>query len=101
MKTFPSEQEIREISKKLEKVEGTKALPKNASTLEKFRFGIQQKFVAYKIKNKCSQRDMAEKLGVDEAKVSKILHNRLDGFTTDRLITLYEKLAPNLKLAVG
>ncbi|MEI8345985.1 MAG: XRE family transcriptional regulator [Pseudomonadota bacterium] len=89
MKTFPSEQEIREISKKLEKVEGTKALPKNASTFEEFRFGIQQKFVIYKIEHKCTQKEMARKLGVDEAKVSKILNNRLDEFSTDRLITLY------------
>ena len=40
MKKFPSSAEIKEISKKLEKKEGTKALSKKATPLEKFRFEI-------------------------------------------------------------
>lgn len=101
MKKFPSSKEIEEINKKLEKVEGTKALPKNATPLERFRFELQQKFVFYKIKHKCSQKTMADKLEIDEAKISKILNHRLDEFSTDRLITLYQKIDPNLKIAVG
>lgn len=101
MKNFPSPTEIKEISKKLEKLEGTKALPKNATPLERFRFEIQQKFVIYKIKHKCTQKYLANKLEIDEAKISKILNHRLDEFSTDRLITLYQKIDPNLKLAVG
>jgi len=38
---------------------------------------------------------------VDEAKASKILHHRIDEFSTDRLIALYSKLDPDLKLKVG
>lgn len=101
MKKFPSHTEIKKISKKLENVEGTKAIAKNASPLERFRFELQQKFVIYKIKMKCTQKEMAEKLEIDEAKISKILNHRLDEFSTDRLITLYQKIDPNLKLAVG
>ncbi len=101
MKKFPNSTEIEEINKKLEKVEGTKALSKNATPLEKFRFELQQKFVIYKIKQKCSQKDLAEKLEIDEAKMSKILNHRLEEFSTDRLITLYQKIDPNVKLAVG
>lgn len=55
----------------------------------------------YKLKHKCTQKELAEKLGIDEAKISKILHHRLDEFSTDRLITLYQKIDPKLKLAVG
>jgi hypothetical protein len=29
------------------------------------------------------------------------LHNRIDEFSTDRLISLYEKLNPNLELKVS
>lgn len=101
MKKFPSSSEIKEISKKLEKLEGTKALPKNATPLEKFRFELQQKFVMYKLKHKCTQKALADKLEIDEAKISKILNHRLDEFSTDRLITLYQKIDPNLKLAVS
>lgn len=100
MKKFPNPAEIKEISKRLEKVEGAKALPKNATPLEKFRFELQQKFVIYKIKHSCSQKELANKLEIDEAKISKILNNRLEEFSTDRLITLYQKIDPSLKLAV-
>ena len=98
---FPSKAEIDRVLKKLENVEGTLALPENPTPLQKFRFAIQQKFVGYILVKKISQREMAEILEVDEGKVSKILHNRLDEFSTDRLINLYEKLNPNLELKVG
>lgn len=98
---FPSAKEIKRISKKLDKVEGTKALADNSTPLEKFRFDLHQKFVIYKLKSKCTQRELAELLEIDEAKISKILHHRLDEFSTDRLITLYQKIDPNLKLAVS
>jgi len=98
---MPSRAEIKRVLKKLEKLEGTLAQPSNPTPLQKFRHDIQQKFVGYKLKHKISQREMAEILGIDEGKVSKILHNRLDEFSTDRLISLYEKLNPDLKLKVG
>lgn len=98
---FPSKNEIERILKKLENVEGTLGLPENPTPLEKFRHDIQQKFVGYKLIKKISQREMAEILGVDEGKVSKILHNRLDEFSTDRLINLYSKLNPKIQLKVG
>jgi predicted XRE-type DNA-binding protein len=98
---FPSQAEIARTLKKLEKVEGTLAQPKNPTPLQKFRHDIQQHFVGYKLDKKISQREMAEILGVDEGKVSKILHNRLTEFSTDRLINLFEKLNPKIKLKVG
>ena len=99
--SFPSQSELKKIRSKLEKVAGTLSLSPDATPLEKFRFQLQQKFVMYKIKHKCSQKELAEKLEIDEAKISKILRHRLDEFSTDRLITLYQKIDPKLKLAVG
>ncbi len=49
MKKNPNSTEIEEINKKLEKAEGTKAIPKNVTPLERFRFD--------KIKHKCSQNE--------------------------------------------
>jgi predicted XRE-type DNA-binding protein len=98
---FPSRAEIKRVLKKLENVEGTLAMPANPTPLQRFRHDIQQKLVAYKLINKISQREMAEILGIDEAKLSKILRNRLDGFSTDRLINLYGKLNPEIKLMVS
>lgn len=98
---MPSRAELKRILKKLEKVEGTLAPPANPSPLEKFRYDIQQKFVAYFLEQKVSQREMADILGIDEGKVSKILHNRIDEFSTDRLIRLYERLNPKVKLKIA
>jgi predicted XRE-type DNA-binding protein len=44
---------------------------------------------------------MADQLEIDEAQISKILNHRLVEFSTDMLITLYQKIDPNLKLSVG
>ncbi len=98
---FPSKERIRKILPKLEKAEGTLALPANPNALEKFRFEICQKFVKYVFKTKCTQKELAGILEIDEAKVSKILNHRIDEFSTDRLISLYEKLNPSVKLAVS
>ena len=98
---FPSRTEIKRVLRKLEKAEGTLAPPANSTPLQKFRYDIQQKFVGYKLDHEISQREMAEILGIDEGKVSKILHNRLEEFSTDRLINLYGILNPNLKLKVS
>lgn len=98
---FPSKSEIKRVLKKLKNVEVTLAPPANPTPLQKFRYDIQQKFVGYKLDHKISQREMAEALGIDEGKVSKILHNRLEEFSTDRLINLYGKLNPEVKLKVS
>lgn len=98
---WPSRKEIKRVLKQLEKVEGTLAPPPNPTPLQKFRYDIQQKFVLYKRESKMSQKEMAELLKVDEGKVSKILRNRLDDFSTDRLINLYEKINPKVKLKVS
>lgn len=98
---MPSRTEINRALKKLEKVDGSLAPPANPTPLEKFRFDLQQKFVLYLLRTKISQREMAKVLGIDEGKVSKILRNRLDQFSTDRLINLYEKLNPDVKLKVS
>jgi predicted XRE-type DNA-binding protein len=98
---FPKSSEIKKVLKKLEEAEGTLALPANSTPLEKFRHDIQQKFVAYVLAEKITQRELAKVLGIDEGKVSKILRNRISEFSTDRLISLYEKINPSLKLKVG
>lgn len=98
---FPNKDEVKRALKKLEKAEGTLARPMNPTALEKFRWDIQQKFVSYKLDKKISQKEMAEIIGVDEGKMSKILHNRLEEFSTDRLISLYERLDPHVKLRVS
>ena len=98
---FPNKKQIEKALKRLEKAEGTLMLPEHPTPLQKFRWDICQNFLKYKRAHGCTQKELAKILGVDEAKVSKILHHRIDEFSTDRLITFYEKLDPDVKLKVG
>ncbi|OFZ24331.1 MAG: transcriptional regulator [Bdellovibrionales bacterium RIFOXYB1_FULL_37_110] len=98
---FPDKKEINSALKKLKKSEGTLALQGNATPLEKFRWDLCQKFIKYKKVHNITQREMANRLGVDEAKVSKILHHRIDEFSTDRLVGLFSTLDPELILKVS
>lgn len=98
---FPNKAQVEKALKKLEKMEGAEGPPENPTPLEELRYDLHQKFVWYKLKNKISQKEMADILGVDEGKVSKLLRNRLEEFSTDRMINLLSKLSPNIKLKVG
>jgi len=46
------------------------------------------------------QKKLAEKIGVDEARISDILRGRIGSFTLDRLIAYVEKLRPGLKVEI-
>jgi predicted XRE-type DNA-binding protein len=98
---FPSKSELDRALKKLEKLEGTLALSPDVTPLERFRFDLCQKFIKYKKVHKMNQKELALALSIDEPKMSKILHHRIDEFSTDRLIDLYSRLDPELKLRVG
>jgi predicted XRE-type DNA-binding protein len=99
--SFPKKSEIKRALKSLKNIPGTLMLPENPTALERFRWDLCQKFIKYLHVHACTQKRMAQLLGVDESKVSKILHHRIDEFSTDRLISLYEKLDPKVKLKVS
>lgn len=98
---FPSESELKKIRKKLAKAKGTLMLAPNPTPLEKFRWDICQKFVIYKQKHGLTLEAMAETLGTDKAKVSKILRHRIESFSTDRLVTLLQIIYPETELLVA
>lgn len=99
--SFPSESELKKIRKKLKKTSGTLMLPPNPTPLEKFRWDICQKFVIYKHEKNLTLEEMAEILGTDKAKLSKILRHRIESFSTDRLLTLLQIIYPKTELKVA
>jgi predicted XRE-type DNA-binding protein len=99
--SFPKEQALSQIRKKLEKTEGTLMLPENPTALERFRWDLCQRFVQYKRRNDLTLEEMGRILGIDRGKVSKILRHRIDEFSTDRLIEYLQILYPETKLKVG
>lgn len=98
---FPSESELKKIRKKLKKAHGTLMLGPYPTPLQKFRWDICQKFVAYKQQHDLTLEKMAEILGTDKAKISKILRHRIESFSTDRLLTLLQIIYPETKLKVA
>ena len=47
-----------------------------------------------------TQRAAAELMGIDQPKVSHLLHGRLDGFSTDRLLTWLTALGRDVEIIV-
>ena len=98
---FPSSDEIKQVLNELEKVEGTKLLSKNASNVDKIKFELCKNFIIYKQEKKLSQVELAEKINIDQALMSKILHYRFEEFTIDRLVKYLEALHKDVSVKIA
>ena len=98
MTKFPSKKELDEVRAKLDKGPASRLLSKNATSVEKIKYKICEHFVIYINTQKISQKALAEKIGVDDALMSKILHYNFDEFTVDRLLKFLNVLYPNVEI---
>lgn len=99
--TFPNRKKLTKIHKKLEQEPGFLMLSPNASELDKMRFSISQELLKYAQKKNLKAVEMASFLGITKADMSRIYNHRIDKFSTDKLLQLYEKIKPNYKLKVS
>ncbi|OFZ35828.1 MAG: hypothetical protein A2504_16545 [Bdellovibrionales bacterium RIFOXYD12_FULL_39_22] len=100
--TFPSNKEIQKVLKKLENVEPTFVLDrKNASSVDKIKYDLCREFVDYILSNKISQVELADELGIDKARVNKIIKYRIEVFTIDKLLSLLNIIKPSKELRVS
>jgi len=100
--SFPSKKEIDRVLKKLENVVPTLVIDrKKASAVDKVKYDLCAEFVKYILDNKISQIELAEKLGVDKARVNKIVKYRIEYFTIDKLLSLLCIIKPNKELKVS
>ena len=97
---FPNEKQLKEAREALNKGPAARLLPKNASPVDQTKYALCEEFVKYLNTHKLTQRALAEKLGIDEALVSKIIHYSFEEFTTDRLIKFLSVLYPDVKVTV-
>lgn len=95
---MPNDKELKKVLKKLEKEEGSLGRPLNPTPTQAFRYELQQNLLEYKLKHKLSGKEFAKLLGVDEAKVSKLVRNRISEFSTDRMLLWCEKIYPDFKI---
>jgi predicted XRE-type DNA-binding protein len=98
---FPSEKELKSIRKKLEKVEASRMLPKNATKADKLKYKLCEKFVIYLMEHKMSQVQLAKKLKVDPSRINEIVKYRIDLFTVDKLMNLAERLPLEFAIEVA
>lgn len=62
------------------------------------KYSLCENFVSYLLDHKLTQRELADKIGIDEALVSKIVHYNFDDFTIDLLIKYLAVIYPNRKI---
>ncbi len=70
----------------------SRAVPTDAPLSDCIKRDICAEFIVYKREGGINQRELAQKLEINEALVSKILRYQFDEFTIDRLIRYLEKL---------
>ena len=98
---FPSNDKVKRMKALLEKAEPSRTLPKNASTSERVKYKICEKFAAYIIDNNISQAELARQIKMDPARLNEIVKYRIDLFTIDKLIEFAERLDPQFKIEVA
>jgi predicted XRE-type DNA-binding protein len=98
--SFPSEKELKKIRKELARVEASRIVGNEGTAVEKLKFKICQSFVKYHQDSGISQKELAILLGIDEALISKLLRNRIETFSLDRLLKFLSFIHPNYKIEI-
>ena len=101
---FPDEKTLRRIRDKLSDVNyqgGNLALPVNATEVDRAKYQLCQLIAKYQREHELLQKEIAEKIGVDQSRISDILRGKFESFTLDRLISYAEKLHPGLRVQIS
>jgi predicted XRE-type DNA-binding protein len=95
MSKWPKKTDIEEVLKKLDSDDGlySRAIPSDAPLTDRIKRDMCAELIIYKREHDLNQRELAQKLEISEALVSKILRYRFDEFTIDRLVRYLEKLS--------
>jgi predicted XRE-type DNA-binding protein len=99
---FPSGKRFEEIRERLSRPEtmGSSVLPEGASTIDRAKFKACEMVIRYRAEKGMKQKELAERLGIDESRMSEILHYKVESFTLERLLGYAQALYPNLKLEI-
>jgi predicted XRE-type DNA-binding protein len=94
MTKWPKREDIEKVLKRLDANPGlySRTIPEDAPLADRIKRDICAELIIYKRENNLNQRELAQKLEIGEALVSKVLRYHFDEFTIDRLIRYLEKL---------
>lgn len=98
--TWPAEAQVEKMVKKLSnpKVIGSAVLGADASLVDRFKWNLCAKIVAYSLDHHLSQKQVGKLLAIDAPEANRLLHYKIERYTIDRLIRYVEILYPKLKL---
>jgi len=99
---YPDESDLKSILKEIssDAVESSYVLPKNAPPADVVKYKLCTKIVDYKISHKISQKELAQKLKLDEPETSRILNYKIERYSIERLLAYANLLFPKLTLEV-
>ena len=94
MTKWPKRKAIEKVLKSLDEDSDlyVRAASAESSQSDRIKRDICAELIIYKREHELNQRELAQKIEISEALVSKILRYRFDEFTIDRLIRYLEKL---------
>ena len=98
---WPTEKQWKKIEKQLDKKPVSKMLSPNAGPVERAKHELCAHFIKYRRQEDISQRDLAQRLGVTDSRVSEILHYHHERFTIDKLLELLSRIRPEVKFKVA
>src|SRR3954453_6903470 len=72
--------------------QGSWALPRNATSLQKAKYELCKQILIYKQDNNLSTEEVAERINLTNSETQDILFYHIEYFTLDRLMTYAERL---------
>ena len=99
---YPEENDLKEIGGKLssDEVVGSTVVPLDAPEGDKIKFKLCVKILEYKISHDLTQKELAEKIGLDEPEISRVLHYKIERYSIERLLGYALILYPKLTIEV-
>lgn len=89
--SYPDEKRILKVMEKIKsgKLKPTQVIDKDASPLDKMKFNICQRIIAFKREYNYSNLDLSKIIGIGPAVISRILSCQLNKFKVDSLLSYY------------
>lgn len=98
---FPSKEKVKKMRALLEKAEPSRTLPKSASSLDRLKYKMCERFSLYILEKKISQAELARRIGVDPSRINEIVRYKIDLFTLDKLVDYASRLDIDVRLDVA
>ena len=91
---WPKKEDIEKVMNALEDEKSWSHGPGLAKTpVDRIKYDMCAQFIIYKREHQLNQRELAQRLEIGEALVSKMLRYQFEEFTIDRFIRYLEKLS--------